>query len=120
MILVDIFVDEEGFVQKATQIAVEKLQEIPDANKLPQGYADDVAYDFERGLVDSDHKWYLDAFGIVYVYTNFEDTVWHGYIPNYYEDMPEPDESVTETDEENFGADSFLPGNITVKMWQSI
>lgn len=105
--LADILVDEDGFNEKAIEIAVEKLQEIPDADKLPSGYENDVAYDFTNGILDSENKWYLDACGIVYAYRNFEDTVWHGYIPNHHEDIPEEDD-------EHTVVDSDLPGDITV------
>lgn len=107
LLLADILVDEEGFNKKAIEIAVERLQKIPDADKLPSGYEDDVAYDFTNGILDSKNKWYLDAYGIVYSYSNFEDTIWHGYIPNYHEDIPE-------ADDERTVVNSYLPGNITV------
>lgn len=105
--LADILIDEEGFIEKATEIAVAKLLEIPDAEKLPEGYEIDVAYEFRNGIVDLQNKWYLDACGIVYSYTNFEDTVWHGYLPSHHEDIPEGEE-------ESAGVDSYLPGNITI------
>lgn len=114
LILADILADEEGFARKATEIAVKKLLEISDADKLPSGYADDVAYDFTSGVMDEQNKWYLDAHGIVYYYTNFEDTFWHGYIPNHHEDIPDPEENIPETDDESDAIDSDLPGNITV------
>ncbi|MCH5257561.1 MAG: hypothetical protein J1D87_09725 [Lachnospiraceae bacterium] len=107
LLLADILVDEEGFNKKAIEIAVERLQKIPDADKLPSGYEDDVAYDFTNGILDSKNKWYLDAYGIVYSYSNFEDTIWHGYIPNYHEDIPE-------ADDERTVVNSYLPGNIAV------
>lgn len=107
LLLADILVDEEGFNKKAIEIAVEKLQEIPDADKLPSRYEVDVAHEFNSGLLDSENKWYLDAYGIVYFYSNFEDTFWHGYLPNHHEDNPE------EYDERAW-VDSYLPGNITV------
>lgn len=107
LLLADILIDEEGFNKKAVEIAVEKLLEIPDADKLPSGYAVDVANDFTRGLLDSENKWHLDAYGIVYSYSNFEDTFWHGYLPNHHGDIPE-------ADDERTVVDSYLPGNITV------
>lgn len=112
--LADILIDEEGFNKKATKIAVEELLKISDADKLPSGYADDVAYDFTNGIVDSDNKWYLNAYGIVYSYTNSEDTVWHGYIPNHHEDIPESDENLSDMNDRSTDIDSHLPGNITV------
>ena len=105
--LADMLTDEEGFYKKATEIAVEKLLEIPDADKLPSGYGTDVAYEFANGILDSENKWYLNAYGIVYSYRNFEDSVWHGYIPNHHEDIPKEDDERT-------GDASYLPGNITV------
>ncbi len=105
--LADILIDEDGFIEKATEIAVAKLLEIPDAEKLPEGYEIDVAYEFRNGIVDLENKWYLDAYGIVYSYTNFEDTIWHGHLPNHHEDIPE-------AEDESTGVDSYLPGNITI------
>lgn len=105
--LADILVDEDGFNEKAIEIAVEKLQEIPDADKLPLGYEIDVAHEFNTGIIDLRNQWYLDAYGIVYIYSNFEDTVWHGYIPNHHEDIPEEDDERTVVN-------SDLPGDITV------
>lgn len=105
--LADILIDKEGFDKKAAEIAAAKLLEIPEADKLPSGYEKDVAYEFSNGILDSENQWYLDAYGIVYIYTNFEDTIRHGYLPNHHEDFPE-------TYEEQARIDSSLPGNITV------
>lgn len=109
--LADILTDKEGFDKKAIEIAVRKLSEI---DKQSLGHAADVETEFTRGYVDLDNKWYLDAYGIVYIYSNFEDTTWNGYQPSHRGDMSEPGEDISEEDDESIAVISRLPGNITV------
>lgn len=66
MVLSDIFIDEEIYIEKLTECILDKTYEIFDEEERYREYKVSISSAVVREYADMDNIWYLDAEGIVF------------------------------------------------------